>query len=300
MAHSHNHGNEDEGHERKLLFAALLIGGFMLAEVVGGIMSGSLALLADAGHMVTDFLSLGLALLATRLARRPADGKRSYGFGRFQVLAAFVNGLALVPIALWISWEAWHRINDPVPVAGGMLLAIAIIGLAVNIAAFALLHGHSEDNVNMRAAAAHVMGDLLGSLAAITAGAVIIWTGWTPIDPILSVVVALIILRSAYTVTVDAGRVLIEAAPKHVTSEDIAPVLVADIENVEDVHHVHVWMLTDSKPMATLHARLTPGSDIVIATRGIKTLLHDRFGIEHATVEIEFGVCADAPTEAHA
>ncbi|MCB1479164.1 MAG: cation diffusion facilitator family transporter [Tepidamorphaceae bacterium] len=298
MAHAHSHGGE--GHERRLLLASLIIGGFMLAEVVGGIVSGSLALLADAGHMVTDFLSLGLAFLATRMAKRPADGKRSYGFGRLQVLAAFVNGLALVPIAIWIVAEAWHRINDPVPVAGGMLLAIAILGLGVNIAAFALLHGHGDDNVNIRAAAAHVMGDLLGSLAAITAGAVIIWTGWTPIDPLLSVLVALIILRSGYIVTRDAGRVLIEAAPPEIDTDEIGPALVESIDEVKGVHHVHVWMLTDSKPMATLHAQLVPDTAVARAVVAIKTLLHDRFGIEHATVEVEFETCADNHAKAHA
>ena len=298
MAHAHTHGGE--GHERRLLLASLLIGGFMFAEIIGGIVSGSLALLADAGHMVTDFLSLGLAFLATRMAKRPADGKRSYGFGRLQVLAAFVNGLALVPIAIWIVVEAWHRISDPVPVAGGMLLAIAILGLGVNIAAFALLHGHGEDNVNIRAAAAHVMGDLLGSLAAITAGAVIILTGWTPIDPLLSVLVAAIILRSGYVVMRDAGRVLIEAAPPQIDTSEIGPALVEAIADVKGVHHVHVWMLTDSKPMATLHAELVPDTAVSRAVVAIKSLLHERFGIEHATVEVEFGACADKHVEAHA
>ena len=298
MAHVHHHHGEKN--ERRLALAALLVGGFMFAEVAGGLISGSLALLADAGHMVTDFLSLGLAFLATRLARRPADARRSFGFGRVQVLAAFVNGIALVPVAIWIVAEAWHRISDPVPVAGGMLLAIALAGLCVNIAAFALLHGHGDGNVNMRAAAAHVMGDLLGSLAAIAAGVVILWTGWTPIDPILSVLVAAIILRSGYVVAVDAGRVLIEAAPANIDAREIGPALVEAIGDVKGVHHVHVWMLTDSEPVATLHAELAPGSNLSRAVAAIKALLHERFGIDHATVEAEFGTCADAHAEAHA
>ena len=209
--HGHSHGHA-HGNERRLLFAAAIIGGFMLAEVAGGIASGSLALLADAGHMVTDFISLALAFMATRLARKPADGVRTYGYGRLQVLAAFVNGIALFPIAIWIVVEAWHRISSPQPVAGTMLFVIAAIGLAVNVVTFFMLHGSDDKDVNIRAAAAHVAGDLLGSVAAIAAGIVIMTTGWTPIDPLLSVVVAAIIAYSGYKVTKDAGHVLLEAA----------------------------------------------------------------------------------------
>lgn len=293
--HAHGHGQSHApGNERRLLLAAAIIGGFMLAEVAGGIVSGSLALLADAGHMVTDFVSLALAFLATRLARKPADGVRTYGYGRLQVLAAFVNGIALFPIAIWIVIEAWHRISSPQPVAGTMLLVIAAIGLAVNIAAFFLLHGSDDKDVNIRAAAAHVAGDLLGSVAAIAAGLVILMTGWTPIDPILSILVAAIIAYSGWRVTRDAGQVLLEAAPSQIDGRDVPPAILGEIDTVQDVHHVHLWMLTDRMTMATLHARLTEGADTGFAIAAIKALMKDRFGIDHTTVEVEFGACADA------
>ncbi|MGE0232765.1 MAG: cation diffusion facilitator family transporter [Flavobacteriaceae bacterium] len=291
--HAHDHGHAN-GNERRLLLAAAIIGGFMLAEVAGGIISGSLALLADAGHMVTDFVSLSLAFLATRLARRPADSRRTYGYGRLQVLAAFVNGIALFPIALWIVVEAFHRIGTPQPVAGTMLFWIAAIGLGVNIVTFFLLHGSDEKDVNIRAAAAHVAGDLLGSVAALAAGIVIMTTGWTPIDPILSLAVAAIIAYSGYKVTRDAGHVLLEAAPSQIDRRDVPPVIVREIASVQDVHHVHLWMLTDRMTMATLHARLDDRADAGAAVSAIKSLMKERFGIEHTTVEIEFGACADA------
>ncbi|MCB1476277.1 MAG: cation transporter [Rhodobiaceae bacterium] len=290
--HGHSHGHA-HGNERRLLFAAAIIGGFMLAEVAGGIASGSLALLADAGHMVTDFISLALAFMATRLARKPADGVRTYGYGRLQVLAAFVNGIALFPIAIWIVVEAWHRISSPQPVAGTMLFVIAAIGLAVNVVTFFMLHGSDDKDVNIRAAAAHVAGDLLGSVAAIAAGIVIMTTGWTPIDPLLSVVVAAIIAYSGYKVTKDAGHVLLEAAPFEIDRAAVPPAIVSEIGPVEDVHHVHLWMLTDRMTMATLHARIDRNADAGNAIAEIKTLMKTRFGIDHTTVEIEFGECAD-------
>ncbi|MGR3435747.1 MAG: cation diffusion facilitator family transporter, partial [Shimia sp.] len=224
--HSHDHAGHSHGptlsaddppearrsKERAIAIAALLTGGFMGAEVVGGLVSGSLALLADAAHMLTDFASLVLAWLAFRLARRPADWKRTYGFDRFSVLAAFVNGLTLFAIAVWITWEAIGRLRDPHEVLGGLMLWVAVGGLAVNILAFWVLSRVEGDNLNVRAAALHVMGDLLGSVAAIAASLVIIWTGWTPIDPILSVLVVLLILRSAWAVVRESGHILLEGA----------------------------------------------------------------------------------------
>ena len=196
QAHSHRH----DTNEQRMGLAALLTGLFMGAEIAGGIVSGSLALLADAGHMLTDFASLSLAWFGFRLARRPADWIRTYGFDRFQVLIAFVNGLALFVIAAWIVYEAYERLSSPQPVAGGIMVVVAVLGLLVNIAAFALLHGADRKNLNVRGAAIHVLGDLLGSVAALVAGAVILLTNWTPIDPLLSVLVALIIVRSGWQV----------------------------------------------------------------------------------------------------
>jgi cobalt-zinc-cadmium efflux system protein len=274
--------------------AALLTGVFMGAEVAGGIVSGSLALLADAGHMLTDFASLSLAWFGFRLARRSADWMRTYGFDRFQVLIAFVNGLALFVIAAWIAYEAFERLSSPQPVAGGIMVIVAILGLLVNIAAFALLHGADRENLNVRGAAVHVLGDLLGSVAALVAGAVILLSGWTPIDPLLSVIVAAIIVRSGWTVVKDSGHILLEGAPPELDTRHIGPDLIANVPGVLDVHHLHVWSITQERRMLTLHACVEEarGGDQLV--KAIKQRLHTRFGLDHATVEIEHGVCADA------
>ena len=273
--------------------AAALTGAFMFAEVAGGIAAGSLALIADAGHMLTDFASLSLAWFGFRLSRRPADWRRTYGFDRFQVLVAFTNGLALFAIAAWIVYEAIERLMTTPQVSGGIMVVVATLGLFVNIAAFWLLQGADRDNLNIRGAAVHVLGDLLGSVAALAAGAVILLTGWTPIDPLLSIVVALIIVRSGWQVTADAAHILLEGAPSELDTRAIGPDLVANVTGVTEVHHVHVWSITQSRRMVTLHACIgeTGNSDAIV--KSIKARLKERFGLDHATVEIERGVCAD-------
>lgn len=291
MSHHDHHHHSHDGHdhiprnERKIAIAAVLTGGFMLAELVGGLLSGSLALIADAGHMLTDFASLMLAWFAFRLARRPADWKRTYGFDRFSVLAAFVNGLSLFVIAAWIVWEAIQRLSHPVEVLGGTMLVIAVLGLLVNIVAFLVLTRGEGDNLNVRAAALHVAGDLLGSVAAIVAALVILATGWTPIDPILSVLVALIILRSAWKVVRESADILLEAAPHGFDRRDVATRLEA-LDGVETVTHIHAWSLTQERPMVTME--VTPASDADPQTvkTTVKQHLRDIFHIEHATVEI--------------
>ncbi len=294
MGHHHGHTHSHAHNEARTLIAAGLIGVFMFAEVIGGLLFGSLALLADAGHMLTDFVSLALAAMAFRLSRRPADAKRTYGFDRFQVLAAFVNGVALMVLVLWIAVEAMRRFLQPVEVMGGGLMAIAAIGLLINIAAFMALHGADRDNLNIRGATLHVLGDLLGSVAALAAGAVIWRTGWSPIDPLLSLLVAALILRSAWTLTRDSAHILLEAAPRHLDVRDIAPDLMNAIPEVEDVHHVHAWSITEDKTMITLHARVPDSSAPDAISAAIKARLAEAFAIHHATVEIECEVCADA------
>lgn len=289
MAHDHEHHDHGAGgKERRLGIVAALTGGFMVAEAVGGVLSGSLALLADAGHMLTDFASLVLAWLAARIARQPADWQRTYGFDRFSVLAAFVNGLALFAIALWIIVEAIGRLLDPAPVAGAAMLAIAALGLVVNIVAFRVLHGggdHAHD-LNLRGAALHVLGDLLGSVAAIAAGIVILATGWTPIDPLLSILVVLLIAFAGWRVVRDSGRILLEAAPAGQDTRAIAEDL-AELEGVERVHHVHLWSISESRPMITLQAHLAAGADPAAARRAMRERLETRHGIGHATIETE-------------
>ncbi len=302
MTHDHGqgwHGHSHGDNERRLFWAALITGGFMLVEAAGGLFAGSLALLADAGHMLTDFAGLLLAWLAFRFSHWPADGKRTYGFERLQVLVAFGNGLVLFIIAGGIVIEAARRLMAPEPVLGGTMLVIAAIGLLVNVGIFLLLHGGNRNNLNVRGAMIHVMGDLLGSVGAIAAAVVIMTTGWTPADPLISVLVAVIILRSAWHVVHDSAHILLEGAPSDLSVAEMAADLQAAIPDVEDVHHVHAWSITEERPMVTLHARVCETADVDRAVVAIKTRLRARFGIDHATVEIERGDCADqhvAPT----
>lgn len=271
----------------------LLTVGFMVVEVAGGLLSGSLALLADAGHMLTDAAALGFAYLAFRLGRRPADAERSYGYHRFQVLAAFLNGVILIAIVAWIVFEAVQRLREPVEILGGLMLAVACVGLVVNVIAFAVLHGGNRENLNMRGALLHVLGDLLGSLAAIIAATVIILTGWTPIDPLLSVLVALLIARSAWMLVRQSTHVLLEGTPVEIDVSQLKSELVDSMPEVDDVHHVHVWTLTSGKLVMTLHAHVRDGTDGQQVLRKIVSMCRERFGVAHVTVQIEHGDCAD-------
>ena len=223
MAHSHSHTSShlpEDNNARRLLYAFGVTAGFMLVEVIGGFLSGSLALLADAGHMLTDTAALLFALLAVQFSRRPPTIRHTFGWLRLTTLAAFVNAIALVVITILIVWEAIERFRTPRPVEGGMMMAIAVAGLLANILSFWLLHhGSEEKNLNVRAAALHVLGDLLGSVGAIIAALIIIWTGWTPADPILSILVSLLVLRSAWRLLKDSVNELLEGAP---VSLDIA------------------------------------------------------------------------------
>lgn len=266
----------------------------MVIEAVGGLVSGSLALLADAGHMLIDAAALALAWLAFRIAQRSSDWKRTYGFHRFQVLAAYSNGLTLFFIAVAITWEALRRLWEPGEVLAGPMLAVAVVGLLVNIVAFLVLHGADRDSLNVRGAMLHVLGDLLGSAAAIVAALVILWTKWTPIDPLLSVLVAVLILRSAWFLVRESGHILLEAAPKGLDVRTLKEDLVAAVPGVVDVHHVHAWSLTEDKRMATLHVRVADPADASRICAEVKARLRERFRIEHATVEVEGDVCGDA------
>lgn len=292
--HSHGHSHAHAADEKRIALAAALTGAFMVAEAAGGFLAGSLALLADAGHMLIDFCGLTLGWAAFRLMRRPADDRRTYGYDRFQILVAFGNGLVLFFIAAWIIWEAGQRLMQPEPVLGGLMLWVAVGGLVVNIAAFFILHGGERDNVNMRGALLHVLGDMLGSIGAIAAALVILLTGWTPIDPILSVLVSVIILTGAWRLVRDAGRILVEAAPESLDTQEIGPAIVGTVPGVREVHHVHVWSLTEKRRMATLHACLGEGVDGPATVRAIKALLKERFDLGHTTIEVEYGECSDA------
>jgi cobalt-zinc-cadmium efflux system protein len=294
MGHDHDHGTANVN-ERRLFWAGVLTAGTMLAEAIGGIVSGSLALLADAGHMLTDSAALMLAWLAVKFARRPADWKRTYGFDRFEVLAAFTNGLALFFIAIAISYEAVVRLFEPVAVLGGTMLVIATAGLVVNVITLLILRQGGRGNLNVRAALLHVMSDLLGSVAAIVAALVILGTGWTPIDPLLSMLITLLILRSAWLITKDAGHILLEGAPSDLDIREVQKDLEAAIPDVESVHHVHAWYLTEDRRLMTLHARVSESAPPEKVAAAIKARLKQCYGVVHATVEVEHSDCADAP-----
>jgi cobalt-zinc-cadmium efflux system protein len=290
--HDHHHGYANR---RAVGLAAALTGGFMLVEVAGGLVSCSLALLADAGHMLTDFAALSMAWIAVRVAERPADATRTFGFDRVSVLVAFVNGLALFGVAIWIVVEAWRRVSDPVAVTAGIMLWVAAAGLAVNIAAFWVLSRGDRDNLNMRAALIHVAGDLLGSVAAIAAALIIMSTGWMPIDPILSVPVALLILRSALAVVRDSAHIVLEGAPARFDPPEIRNALMAEVPDLRDVRHIHTWSITQERPMVTLEADLDAGGDAEAAKRSIRGILAEKFGFEHVTIEICSGAGARLP-----
>jgi len=308
MGHHHGHGPHGHSHshlddlspadgtrnERRLLFAAGLTTLTMVAEAVGGILSGSLALLADAGHMLTDSAALILAYMAMRFARRPADWKRTFGFVRFEVLAAFANGIALFFISAMICYEAFERIFQPVEVLGGTMLIIAGIGLAVNAVTLLVLHNGGGANLNVRAALLHVIADLLGSVAAIVAAVIILYTGWTPIDPILSIVITLLIVRSAWLITRESGHILLQGAPSTIDVREVSRDLEATIPNVQSIHHVHAWSLSENRHVMTLHALTCDDVPPESVAAAIKQRLKQAFGVVHATVEVEHQSCADA------
>lgn len=285
--HRHSHApSVNERNRRRVGWAAVLTGLFVIVEVIGGIVSGSLALLADAGHMVTDFAALAMAWGGFVIAQRPATWRHTFGFDRFSILVAFVNGLTLFAVAGWIMWEAVKRLGNPGDVLAGTMLWVAVAGLIVNIVVFAILHGADRDNLNVRGAMLHVLGDLLGSAAAILAALIIMATGWVAADPILSVLVALLILRSAWGLMKDSAHILLEGAPDGIDTRAIAQDLVETVEGLAAVEHVHAWSITPERPMLTLDAYVEEGVRLGPVSRAIKARLHEQFSIDHATVDV--------------
>lgn len=294
MAHSHYHSSPqqpDDGNARRLLLAFIITAGFMLLEVVGGLISGSLALLADAGHMLTDAAALLFALMAVHFAKRPPNARHTFGWLRLTTLAAFVNAIALVLITILIVWEAVQRFRDPQPIAGATMMVIAVAGLLANILSFWILHrGSEEKNLNVRAAALHVLGDLLGSVGAIVAAIVILTTGWTPIDPILSVLVSCLVLKSAWQLLKESVNELLEGAPRSLDISALKRGLRREIPEVRDVHHVHVWQVGE-KPIMTLHVHVIPPHDHDALLEKIQHYLEHHYQIAHATIQMEYQPC---------
>ena len=289
----HHHGPGDGSSGKRLTQALVVVALVMVAEIVGGLISGSLALLADAAHMATDAFALGLAVVAVRLKAKSPGPKHTFGFRRAPVLAAFVNGILLFGVAFWIVAEAADRFMTPQPILAGPMLAVAIVGLLANLFTLWLLHGGDSHDLNLRGALLHVLGDLLGSVAAIVAAVMIWFTGWTPADPILSVLVALLVLGAAWRLVHSSALILMESAPGDLDGDVIAAELPDHVEAVQSVHHLHVWSLAPREVMLTCHARIDASVDPDGVLADMRLVLRERWGIDHVTIEIERERCAD-------
>jgi cobalt-zinc-cadmium efflux system protein len=281
MSHDHTTGRSG----RALAVTLVLVGGYTIVEVVGGLLTESLALLADAGHMLADVTALALALFAGWLARRPATVQRSFGFRRAEILAALANGITLVVIAVWIFVEAVRRLSDPPDVLGGWMLLIAAVGLGVNLVAAAILRGHGG-NLNVQAAFRHVLADLLGSIGTIAAALVIIATGWDYADPLAGAAIALLVLLSSWAILRDSVRILLEATPAGIDAGEVGRRMAA-VEGVVEVHDLHIWMITSGFPALSAHVLVRRDDDCHGRRREIETMLASDFGLEHTTLQVD-------------
>lgn len=275
--------------QRRLVISIVITGITMIVEIAGGLWSGSLALLSDAGHMFSHLFALTVAYLAILLACRPPTEAQSFGFYRAEILAALVNGIALLVIAAWIFSEAWRRFLHPEPIAGLSMLAIAAVGLAVNAVTALLLRGASHRDINIRGAFIHVLGDLGSSVGVVAAALLISWTGWRAIDPIVSALIAAVIVYWSARLLWDAVRILLQSTPRDVSHERIAQVLAEAIPEVRGVHHIHVWELTSKMYVMTAHVAVEdmPLSQAERIRARIFNLLARRFSITHASLELE-------------
>jgi cobalt-zinc-cadmium efflux system protein len=291
-SHSHSHGHSHGGHSHgsrnraRLGWTLGLVAVYMVAEAVGGWLTGSLALLADAGHMLSDAAALGLSMFAMTMARRPRDSKRTYGYHRLEILAALANGATLVAISILVLIEAVHRFSRPERVDAAGMMGIAAGGLLVNLVALAILHSGRDENLNIRGAWLHVLTDALGSVQAIAAG-VLIWAfGWQWADPAASVLIALLVVYSAWSLLKEATGVLMEGAPAHIDVDEVLDAMTG-LPGVLAVHDLHVWTITSG--MESLSAHVVVREDCfdcdVLGT--IRATLHERFGIHHITVQME-------------
>ena len=297
-AHGHAHGHAELGTtpSRKLAIALALTSTFLLVEVVGGWLTGSLALLSDAGHMLTDAGALGLALFAQRLSQRPRTKTNTYGLRRAEILAALVNGLVLGASSVWIVVEAVSRWSTPPNVLGGWVLVVATVGLLVNLVSARVLSGGAS-NANLRAAMAHVLADAAGSVAAMVAGGLVWRFGWSRADVVVSVLISLLILWGSWGLLRESSRVLLEAAPSGV---DLAKVdeTIRGTPGVLALHDLHVWTISDGFPVLTVHVTISPGSHGVDVARRAGERIRDHHGIEHVTVQPEAEGAALLPASA--
>ena len=284
MSHDHDHARVES--RRALATALLLTASYTVVEVVGGLYAESLALLADAVHMLSDNVALGLALFAAWLAAKPATPERTYGYKRAEVLAALVNGMLLVALAIWIFVEAVMRLRDPGAVLGGWMLAIALVGMAVNVAAGVVLARARSHSLNVEAAFRHVFADLLGSFGVAVAAVVILATGWVEADALVSIFIGLLVLASTWTILRDSTAILLESTPRGIDAAELGQRL-ASAPGVVEVHDLHVWTITSGFPALSAHVLVRPGEDCHGRRRDLERLLHDEFGIEHTTLQVD-------------
>lgn len=271
---------------RAMVVAFLLTSTLMFVELIGGFLANSLALIADAGHMISDAAALGLGLFAMWIATHPHTERRTFGFHRAEILAALANGALLVGIALVVSYHAIERLREPQEVASGTVLVIAFMGLVVNLVALQVLGGHSHGNLNVRGAVLHVLGDALGSIGVLISGLVIRLTGWTPIDAIASLFIAVLILVSGWRLVRETVSVLLESSPRHLDTDALRRDL-NDIEGVRDVHDLHVWTVTSGFVSLSAHAEVTSSDIADDVLRDATVLLRERYGIRHVTIQPE-------------
>jgi cobalt-zinc-cadmium efflux system protein len=271
---------------RPLALVLALTAAYTVAEAIGGWLTDSLALLADAGHMLSDSSSLAIALFAAWLATRPATPERSFGYRRAEILAALVNGVALVAISIWIFIEAFGRLSDPPDVLGGWMLVVAAGGVAVNLVAAGLLARADRENLNVRAAFRHVLADLLGSFGVIAAAVVILTTGWLYADPLISIAVALLVLGSSWGVLSDSVAVLLEATPRGLDARAVERAIVAS-PGVVSVHDLHIWTITSGFPALSAHVLVSRGDDCHGRRRELETMLERDFRITHTTLQVD-------------
>jgi cobalt-zinc-cadmium efflux system protein len=290
MQHQHGHSQALNAravrNRRALGIALVLVAGFAAIEVAAGFLAGSLALLADAAHMVSDTASLGLAFFAAWLATRPATPRRSFGFRRAEILAALFNGVTLVAVSIWIFVAAVGRLGDPPDVPGGWILGVGLAGLAVNVLAAWVLARAGAESLNVRAALGHVLADALGSAGVIVAGAVVLATGWDYADPLAALAIGVLVLAGAWQILRESVAILLEETPAGIDAEEVGRALAA-AEGVVEVHDLHIWTITSGFPALSAHVLVAPGGDCHGVRRELERLLHERFDLDHTTLQVE-------------
>lgn len=291
MSASHNHALPSGGNERSLWLALGLTTAFMVAEVIGGLVTGSLALISDAAHMFTDTAALAIALAAMRVARRPADANRTYGYHRFEILAAAFNALLLFAVALYILVEAYARFRDPPDIQTGAMLGIAVLGLIVNLISMRLLAGGKDKSLNVKGAYLEVWSDMLGSVGVIVGALLIRYTGWGFIDPLIAVAIGLWVLPRTWILLKESMNILLEGVPQGVDVSKVTEAMTA-VPGVQGVHDLHVWALTSGKASLTAHVVYAPSANPQALLEPLKQMLAEKFSVFHTTLQLEAEPCA--------